>query len=104
MKKEADEIMSMSSSELILKAARAASVTPDGKKCRFTLRDVKRELKPYCSSSESIRYRITDAGKDIANGRKISAALIAFPELYTAIYNDSGTARRRIVGFRRAEA
>ena len=101
MKKEADEILNMSSSELILKAARAASVTPDGKKCRFTLRDVKRELKPLCDSSDvQQRYRVSQGGCNIASGHRISQILKTLPELYTPIYHMKTSATScRIVAF-----
>ena len=90
-----------SDSELILTAAAAASITPDGKKCRFTLRDVKRELKPLCTSSEvQQRYRVSQGGASIATGHRISQILKTLPELYTPIYHKQPSALScRIVAF-----
>lgn len=89
-----------SDSELILTAAAAASITPDGKKCRFTLRDVKRELKPLCTSSEvQQRYRVSQGGASIATGQRISQILKTLPELYTPIYHMKSSEQRRIAGF-----
>lgn len=90
-----------SDSELILTAAAAASITPDGKKCRFTLRDVKRELKPLCTSSEvQQRYRVSQGGASIATGHRISQILKTLPELYTPIYHKQPSAPScRIVAF-----
>ena len=102
MMKQAEESQNMKSdTELILTAAAAASVTLNGSPRRFTLRDVKRELKPLCASSEAQqRYRVSQGGASIATGHRISQILKTLPELYTPIYHKQPSALScRIVAF-----
>lgn len=87
----------MQVTELILAAAAAASVTPEGSPRRFTVRDVKRELAMLTDTARGNRYAVSEGGKNSASGQKISHELKSYPDLYTTIYNQHE--RRRIIGF-----